>query len=169
MKIHIHTETFTQLSTAASLTRAQTETIKYQSTEGIDKVQCTQTMEYYSTMKGSYWWTWKLLYWTTTTKKPDFKEFILCDCGLRGKISELYLQFIYLFLKILFIYFWREGKGGGEKGRKTPICGCLSHAPHQGPGPQPRCVPWLGIELATLWFAGRHSVHTSHGWIISLV
>ena len=24
---------------------------------------------------------------------------------------------------------------------------------HWGPGPQPRHVPWLGIELATLWFA----------------
>ena len=27
------------------------------------------------------------------------------------------------------------------------------------PGPQPRRVPWLGIQPATLWFAGRHSIH----------
>ena len=33
------------------------------------------------------------------------------------------------------------------------MCGCLSHGPHCGPGPQPRHVPWLGIEPVTLWFA----------------
>ena len=32
------------------------------------------------------------------------------------------------------------------------MCGCLSHGTHWGPGPQPRYVPWLGIELVTLWF-----------------
>ena len=36
---------------------------------------------------------------------------------------------------------------------------CLLHAPNWGPGPQPRHVPWLGIELVTLWFTGRHSIH----------
>ena len=35
------------------------------------------------------------------------------------------------------------------------MCGCLSRGPHWGPGPQPRHVPWLGIELATLWFAAH--------------
>ena len=35
------------------------------------------------------------------------------------------------------------------------MCGGLSHTPYWGPGPQSRCVPWLGIELATLWFAGQ--------------
>ena len=30
------------------------------------------------------------------------------------------------------------------------MCGCLSHVPHQGPGPRPRHVPWLGIELVIL-------------------
>ena len=39
------------------------------------------------------------------------------------------------------------------------MCGCLSRAPYWGPSPQPRHVSWLGIELATLRFAGRHSVH----------
>ena len=37
--------------------------------------------------------------------------------------------------------------------------GCLSRVPTWGPGPQPRHVPWLGIEPATLWFAGWHSIH----------
>ena len=39
------------------------------------------------------------------------------------------------------------------------MCGCLSRAPQQRPGPQPRCVPWLGIEPTILWFTGRHSIH----------
>ena len=30
----------------------------------------------------------------------------------------------------------------------------MAHPPHLGPGLQPRHVPWLGIELATLWFTG---------------
>ena len=39
------------------------------------------------------------------------------------------------------------------------MCDCLSHAPYWGPSPQPRPVPWLGIELLTLWFTGWHSIH----------
>ena len=39
------------------------------------------------------------------------------------------------------------------------MCGCLSHAPHWGSGLQFRHVPWLGIELVTLWFAGQNSIH----------
>ena len=39
------------------------------------------------------------------------------------------------------------------------MCGCLSSSPYRGPGPQPRHVPWLRIELATFWFAGWHSIH----------
>ena len=39
------------------------------------------------------------------------------------------------------------------------MCGCLSLAPYWGPGPQPSHVPWLGIELVTLWFTGWHWIH----------
>ena len=39
------------------------------------------------------------------------------------------------------------------------MCGCLSHAPYWGPGPQPRHVPWLEIEPVTLWCADGHSIH----------
>ena len=49
-----------------------------------------------------------------------------------------------VFFKILFIFGKRGREGGkGEKracAREAPI-GCLSHAPSQGPGPQPRPVP----------------------------
>ena len=34
-----------------------------------------------------------------------------------------------VFLKILFIYFFREGKGGRKRGRETSMWGCLLCAP----------------------------------------
>ena len=60
------------------------------------------------------------------------------------------------FFKILFILFLDRGR---KRRRERSVCGCLSHAPYWGPGPQPRYVPWLGIEPGTLWFAGWHPVH----------
>ena len=49
------------------------------------------------------------------------------------------------------------------RGRETSMCGCLSHASHTpltgDLAPQPRHVPWLGIELSTLWSAGGHWIH----------
>ena len=45
-----------------------------------------------------------------------------------------------------------EGEREGEKHQ----CVVASHmVPTGGRGPQPRHVPWLGIEPATLWFAAR--------------
>ena len=38
------------------------------------------------------------------------------------------------------------------------MCGFLSHVPYQGPGLQPRHVPWLGIEPVILWFTGQYSI-----------
>ena len=58
-----------------------------------------------------------------------------------------FLDFIYLFL---------ERGGGKEKEweRNINVWLPLAHPHCGGPGPQPRHVPQLGIELATLWFAG---------------
>ena len=67
----------------------------------------------------------------------------------------------FLFLKICFIYFQREQKEKRKRGREISMCGCLSLAPYWGPGLQPRHVPWLGIEWATLWFTVCHSIHWS--------
>ena len=39
------------------------------------------------------------------------------------------------------------------------MCGCLSCTPYQGPGLQPRHVPWLGIQPVTLCFTGQCSTH----------
>ena len=35
------------------------------------------------------------------------------------------------------------------------MCSCRSYADHWEPGLQPRHVPWLGIELVTLWFTAH--------------
>ena len=69
-------------------------------------------------------------------------------------------QWLYSFTwpPTIYLFLERE-KEGRRKGRETSMCGCLSHAPNWAPGPQPRHVPWLGIEPATLWFTGRHSIH----------
>ena len=63
------------------------------------------------------------------------------------------------FLKRFYLFIFKEGKGGRKRGTETSMCGCLSRAPLRGPDPQPRHVPWLGIELVAFWFSGRHSVH----------
>ena len=39
------------------------------------------------------------------------------------------------------------------------MCACPLHTPYWGRCLQPRHVLWLGIEPATLWFSGRHSIH----------
>ena len=70
---------------------------------------------------------------------------------LSGVLNNFFKDFIY-FLQI-------ERKGGRKRGRETSMCGCLLHAPYWGPGLHPRHVPWLGIELVTLWFTGWHSIH----------
>ena len=62
--------------------------------------------------------------------------------------------FCFHFLKSLFIFreTGREGRREEEKHwcvRETWIS-CLSQAPHQGPGLQPRHVPWLGINWRPL-------------------
>ena len=49
-------------------------------------------------------------------------------------INHLDLDTLSLFLKILFIYFQREGKGGRKRERETSVCGApltggLAHNP----------------------------------------
>ena len=65
----------------------------------------------------------------------------------------------FFFLRFFKFYFWTERKGGRRRQRETSVCGCFSHAPYWGPGPQHQHVPRLGIEPATLWFAGWCSIH----------
>ena len=57
------------------------------------------------------------------------------------------------FLKRFSLFIFREWKGERKRGRETSMCGCLSCTPYRGPGLQPRHVPQLGMEPATLWFS----------------
>ena len=80
--------------------------------------------------------------------------------SLQAELLSFPSGFPFIFLRFYFyLLFFREGKGGRKRGRETSTCVCLSRAPYWGPGPQPRHVPWLGIELMTLWFAGWCSIH----------
>ena len=104
---------------------------------------------------------------------------ILVKILLRG-ISEIFLPMfscktfkdVTFFFLTFYIFIFREGKGRRKRGRKISLCGFLSRTPYWGPGPQPRHVPWLEIELVTLWFAAcTHSTEqhqpgfTSYVWV----
>ena len=69
------------------------------------------------------------------------------------------------FISLNILFTFRERGREGERERNMDVqeihqlVGCLSHAPNQGPGLQPRHVPRLGIELVTFRLAGQHSIH----------
>ena len=78
---------------------------------------------------------------------------------LKVKSFDCFLNtffYFWIFFFKDFIYFLERR---GERKRETSMCGCLSCTSYWGPGLQPRHMPWLGIEPATLWFAGLHSIH----------
>ena len=56
----------------------------------------------------------------------------LCTKGTKNIMLKhiKLLIFSHYFLKILFIYFYREGKDGRRRERKTSMCGCLSNDPY---------------------------------------
>ena len=63
------------------------------------------------------------------------------------------------FLRFYLFIFRQKGKDGEREGEKYQRV-VTSHAPpNWGPGSQSRHVPWLGIEPATLWFAGGCASH----------
>ena len=63
----------------------------------------------------------------------------LVNCWVLGSYAKLVILIpeAVPLSKILFSYFFREGK----RGREPMMCGCLSHAPTWGPGLQPTHVP----------------------------
>ena len=61
-------------------------------------------------------------------------------CSSNGDFCSLIL----FFLKILFIYFQRKGKGGRKRGRETSVHGCLSHAPYWVPSPKTQACALTG-------------------------
>ena len=86
---------------------------------------------------------------------PIYQCYILCSGNALLSVRIFFKDSIYLFQ--------REGKGERKRGRESSmwetLVGCVSCAPNQGPGPQPRHVPWLGIKPATFWFTGQRSIH----------
>ena len=78
-------------------------------------------------------------------------DFFLCSAVSYAESSTFYSGYHRLvwliFLKDFIYLFLDRGEG-----RETSMCGCLSCAPHRGPGLQPRHVPWRGIQPATFWF-----------------
>ena len=94
-------------------------------------------------------WLWSE--WNNNNNVLQFKEYVVFFKG-----------FIYLFLE--------RGERRRKGRERKSLCGCLSHAPHWGPGSQPRHVPWLGVKMVTLCFAGQRSIHwatTARGRICS--
>ena len=70
--------------------------------------------------------------------------------------NNTYLSFFFTWLIFFFkghIYLFLERGEGREKERERNTSVWLSLMwPPLGPGPQPSHMPWLGIELVTLWF-----------------
>ena len=99
-------------------------------------------------VKYSINWCMNILYICRKRSRRTYAKLLIVVISRDGTIRTFFERyFIYLFLE--------RGKGGRKRGRETSICGCLSRGPHWGPGLQPRHVPWLGIELVTLWFTAR--------------
>ena len=66
---------------------------------------------------------------------------------------------LYFFKRFYWFIFRERGREGEREGEKHQ-CVVASYVPPTGDlGPQPRHVPWLGIELAILWFAGQRLIH----------
>ena len=66
-----------------------------------------------------------------------------------GSYDHMFYYFLRLFI-YLFIY--RQRGRERKRERNINVWLPLTHL-MLGPGPQPRHVPWLGIKLASLWFA----------------
>ena len=89
-------------------------------------------------------------------------KFLFSSCYNIKTIIFLYIASSITFLvdslcfspQRFYLFILDRGEGRG----KTSMCGCLSCAPYWTPGLQPRHVPWLGIEQATVWFTGWHSI-----------
>ena len=73
-------------------------------------------------------------------------------------LKQSFLKDFIIIYDCYYYYFLDKGERIG-KDSKTSMCGCLSCAPYWGPGLYPRHVPWLGIELVTLWLTDWHSIH----------
>ena len=99
--------------------------------------------------KGKTWWiftNWTHLFrLRNRALLGDLLSFLQVISKRFGGFKKFIYLFIYLFI------FRERGRSGEREGEKCQCAiSCLSHTPSWGPGPQPRHVPWLGIEPATV-------------------
>ena len=69
----------------------------------------------------------------------------------------LFLLFFLILTQGYVYWFYRErkgGRGGEREGKETWSVASYTRS-NQGSNPQPRYVPWLGIEPATFWCMGQ--------------
>ena len=86
-----------------------------------------------NSLSNCLWFSHQFFSLATNQTNKIFLLFFLIFSGFKNNGFLKY--FIYLFL-----FIFREGKGGRKRGRETSMCGCLSHAPYWGPGLQCRNV-----------------------------
>ena len=110
----------------------------------------------------------RCLYAHPLTRRTDIIAIIVSgSCNLGGLYflcvfaldTVPFLSNSYFFLFFYFFIFRERGREGGREGNIS--VGVASHTcpPGDLAHTQPRHVPWLGIELATVWFAGWRSGH----------
>ena len=87
---------------------------------------------------------------------PQIKHLLKVNIVTRCLECFIITNSLFFFLKIYLVL---EEKTGRETFKYEREISCLWHAHNCEHGPQPRHVPWLGIELVTLWFAGQHLIH----------
>ena len=68
--------------------------------------------------------------------------------------KSLYFLFLYFFKDCIYLFLERGEEREKERERNIKVWLTLMW-PHWGPGPQPRHVSCLGIELATLWITSH--------------
>ena len=74
-------------------------------------------------------------------------------------LGMIFWKYQILFLKYFIYLFLERGREGEREGEKHQ-CVVASHMPQTGdPACKPSMCPRLGIQMATLWFTGWHSVH----------
>ena len=89
---------------------------------------------------------------------------LLYDCWPDIHFTSLGLSFFLFYFSLLkkfYVFISQDKRREGERKGEIHQCaremsiGCLLYTPYWRPGPQPRHVPWQGIELTTFQFAGQ--------------
>ena len=106
---------------------------------------------------GSTLCLWIFLFWPFPTNRSIHyvTGFVYLALGFHTAacISASLLPFF--FFKDFIYLFLERGKEGKREREKYQHVVASHVAPHWGPGPQPRHVPWLGIEPATPGFIAQ--------------